>query len=95
MDKTESLRGTEITRNCSSEKGGEIQKKFKWGIGPEALYQTTRTEYETVPDGIAVNDLIRLFNEYFLRKTFYHNLGNSFRQGKLLKPKHRKASEGY
>ena len=34
----------------------------------------TRAEYKTEPDNIAVKDLIRLFNEYFLpKRNTYHN----------------------
>ena len=39
----------------------------------------TRAEYKTEPDKIAVKDLIRLFNEYFLpKRTTYHNRGEFF-----------------
>ena len=39
----------------------------------------TRAEYKTEPDKIAVKDLIRLFNEYFLPKwNTYHNRGELF-----------------
>ena len=31
-----------------------------WGVGPEALYQITRTEYGTEPDSIKTKDIIRL-----------------------------------
>ena len=34
----------------------------------------TRAEYKTEPDKIAIKELIRLLNEYFLRKrNTYHN----------------------
>ena len=49
------------------------------GIGPEALYQMTRTEYKSEPDKIAVKDPIRLLNEYFLpKRNSYHNRGEFF-----------------
>ena len=37
-------------------------------VGPEALYQITRAEYETEPDSIKVKDLIRLFTEFYMPK---------------------------
>ena len=52
-----------MTHNGWTRKETEIQEDFIWGIGPEALYQKTRTEYETEPNSIAVKNLIRLFNE--------------------------------
>ena len=60
-------------------KESQIQDDFVRGIGPEALYQMTRAEFKTEPDKIAIKELIRLFNEYFLpeRKT-YHNRGEFF-----------------
>ena len=39
------------------------QDDFVWGISPEALYKTTRAEYKTKPDKIAIKDLIRLFKD--------------------------------
>ena len=60
-------------------KENKIQDDFAWGIGPEALYQITRAEYKTEPDKIAIKELIRLFNEYFLPKRItYHNRGEFF-----------------
>ena len=60
-------------------KENQIQDDFKRGIGPEALYQMTRAEYKTDPDRIAIKDLIRLFNEYFLpKRNTYHNRGEFF-----------------
>ena len=44
MDITELRRGAEITQTGWSGKEAEIQEDFIWGIGPEALYQTTRAE---------------------------------------------------
>ena len=74
MDITELIRGVEITQTCWSGKETKIQEDFIWGIGPEALYQITRAEYKTKPDKIAVKDLIRIFNEYFLpKRNTYHN----------------------
>ena len=36
----------------------------------------TRAEYKTEPDKIAIKELIRLFNEYFLpKRNTYHNRG--------------------
>ena len=79
MDITELIRGAEITQTGWSAKEAEIQEDFIWGIGPEALYQMTRAEYKTEPDKIAIKDLIRLFNEYFLpKRNTYHNRGEFF-----------------
>ena len=68
MDIAELIRGEEMTQNEWATKENQIQDDFIWGIGPEALYQMTRAEYKTDPDKIAIKDLIRLFNEYFLPK---------------------------
>ena len=79
MDITELLRGAELTQTGWSRKEAEIQEDFIWGIGPEALYQMTRAEYKTEPDKIAVEDIIRLLNEYFSPKpNTYHNGGEFF-----------------
>ena len=79
MDITELIRGAEMTQTDWAGKEAEIQEDFIWGIGPEALYQMTRAEYKTEPDRIAVKDLIRLFNEYFLpKRNTYHNRGGFF-----------------
>ena len=79
MDIAELIRGAEITQTGWSRKEAEIQEDFIWGIGPEALYQMTRAEYKREPDKIAVKDLIRLFNEYFLpKRNTYHNRGEFF-----------------
>ena len=79
MDITELIRGAEMTQNGWTGKEAEIQEDFIWGVGPEALYQMTRAEYKTEPDNIAVKDLIRLFNEFFLpKRNTYHNRGEFF-----------------
>ena len=94
MDITELIRGAEMTQTGWSGKETEIQEDFIWGIGPEALYQMTRAEYKTEPDKIAVKDLIRLFNEYFLpERNTYHNRENSSGQDKP-NPKHQKTFGG-
>ena len=78
MDITELIRGEEMTQNGWSGKK-QAQEDFIWGIGPGALYQMTRAEYKTEPDKIAIKDLIRLFNEYFLpKRNVYHNRGEFF-----------------
>ena len=60
-------------------KENQIEDDFVWGIGPEALYQMTRAEYKTEPDKIAIKELIRLFNEYFLpKRNTFHNWGEFF-----------------
>ena len=79
MDITELIRGAEMTQTGWAGKEAEIQEDFIWGIGTEALYQMTRAEFKTEPDRIAVKDLIRLFNEYFLpKRNTYHNRGEFF-----------------
>ena len=79
MDITELIRGAGMTQTGWAGKEAEIQEDFIWGIGPEAFYQMTRAEYKTEPDRIAVEDLIRLFNEYFLpKRNTYHNRGEFF-----------------
>ena len=79
MDITELIRGAEMTQTSWAGKEAEIQEEFEWRIGPEALYQMTRAEYKTEPDRIAVKDLSRLFNKYFLSKrNTYHNRGEFF-----------------
>ena len=73
------IRGEEMTQNEWATKENQIQDNFIWGIGPEALYQMTRAEYKTDPVKIAIKDLIRLFNEYFLpKRNTYHNRGEFF-----------------
>ena len=60
-------------------KRNQIQVDFVWGIGPEALCQMTRAEYKTEPDKIAIKELFRIFNEYFLpKRNTYHNRGEFF-----------------
>ena len=75
-------RGAEMKQNGWSEKEGEVQEDFKefiWGVGPEAIYQMTRVEYSTEQDKI-VEDLIPLFNEYFLpKRNIYHKNRKYFR----------------
>ena len=79
MDISELLRGAEMTQTGWSGKETDIQEDFIWGIGPEALYQMPSAEYKTEPDTIAVKDLIRLFNEFFLpKRNTYHNRGEFF-----------------
>ena len=79
MDIAELIRGEEMTQNEWATKENQIQDDFIWGLGPEALYQMTRAEYKTDPDKIAIKDLIRLFNEYFLpKRNTYHNGGEFF-----------------
>ena len=74
MDFAELIRGEELTQADWATKENQIQDDFVWGIGPEALYQMTRAEYKTEPDKIAIKELIRLFNEYFLpKRNTYHN----------------------
>ena len=79
MDIAELIRGKAMTQTDWATKENQIQDDFVWGVGPEALYQMTRAEYKTEPDKIAVKELIRLFNEYFLpKRNTYHNRGEFF-----------------
>ena len=71
--------GEKMTQADWATKENQIQDDFVWGFGPEALYQMTRAEYKTEPDKIAIEELIRLFNEYFLpKRNTYHNRGDFF-----------------
>ena len=79
IDITELKRVVEMTQNGWTGKKAEIQEDFIWGVGTEALYQMTRAEYKTEPDSIPVEDLTRLFSEYFLpKRKSYHNRGEFF-----------------
>ena len=56
-----------------------VQEDFIWGVGPEALYQITRTEYKTEPDSIKMKDLIRLYTKHYLpKRNTYHIRGDFF-----------------
>ena len=73
------LKGEDVTDTGWTGKEQIIQEDFLWGVGPEALYQITRAEYETEPDSIKVEDLIRLFTEIYMPKgNTYHNRGEFF-----------------
>ena len=75
----EMIRGEDMTQADWATKENQVQDDFIWGIGPEALYQMTRAEYKTEPDKIAIKELFRLFNEYFLpKRNTYHNRGEFF-----------------
>ena len=79
MDMTELIRGEEMTQNDRATRENQIQDDFVWRIGPEVLYQMTRTKYKTEPDKIAIKELIRLFNEFFLpKRSSYYNSGEFF-----------------
>ena len=68
------IRGEELTQTDWATKKNRYKAILYGGIGPEALYQMTRAEYETEPVKIAIKELIRLFNEYFLpKRNTYHN----------------------
>ena len=58
------MKGEEITNWSGKEH--TIQEDFIWGVGLEALYQTTRAEYKTEPDSIKILDQIRLFTEFYM-----------------------------
>ena len=71
------MKGEQITEWSGKEQ--IVQEDFIWGVGPEALYQTTRAEYKTEPDSIKILDLIRLFTEFYMPKqNTYHNRGDFF-----------------
>ena len=79
MDIAELIRGEETTQADWATKESQIQDDFVWGIGLEAVYQMTRAEYKTKTDKVAIKDVIRLFNEYFLPKgNTYHNRDEFF-----------------
>ena len=74
IDITPLLKGEDITDSGWGAKEQAIQEDFIWGVGPEALFQITRTEYKTDPDSIKIKDLIRLYTEYYLpQRNTYHN----------------------
>ena len=79
IDITLLVKGEDITEaGWTAEKEAKIQEDFIWGVGPEALYQTTR-EYKTEPDRIKIKDLIRLYTEHFLpKRNTYHNREDFF-----------------
>ena len=78
IDFTPLIKGEDVTETGWTGKKA-IQEDFIWGVGPEALYQITRAEYETDPDSIKIKDLIRLFLEYYLpKRNTYHNRGDLF-----------------
>ena len=69
------IRGADMTELDWPGKQTKPQDDFIGCIGPEALYQMTRmAEYKTQLDKMAIKDLMRQFNEYFLpKKNVYHN----------------------
>ena len=72
------LKGEDVTDTGWTGKEQMIQD-FPLGVGPEALYQRTRSEYKTEPDSIEVKDLIRLFTElYMSKRNTYHNRRDFF-----------------
>ena len=76
LDITPLLKGEKITNWAGKEQA--TQEDFIWGVGPDALYQITRTEYKTEPDSIK-KDLIRLFTEFYMpKRNTYHNRGDFF-----------------
>ena len=46
----------------------EIQQDFLWALEPETTHQITRSEYQTDPDIIKTDKLIKLYNRYNLLK---------------------------
>ena len=79
IDNTPLLKGEDITDSGWAGKEQSIQEDFIWGVGPEARFQRTRTEYKTDPDSIKIEDLIRLYTEYCLpKRNTYHNRGDFF-----------------
>ena len=79
IDITSLIKGEDVTGSGWSGKEKLIQEDFIWGVGPEALYHTTRAEYKTELDIIKIQDLIRLFTEYYLpKRNTYHNRGDFF-----------------
>ena len=79
MDIAELIREEDMTQADWATEENQVEDDFIWGIGPEALYQMTRAEYKTEPCKIAIKELIRLFNEYFLpKRNTYHNRGEFF-----------------
>ena len=56
-----------------------IQEDLIWEVGPEVLYQITRAQKKKEPDSVKLEDLIRLFTEYYSPKRMtYHNCKDVF-----------------
>ena len=73
------MKEEDITDSDWTGKEHLVQEDFIWGNRSEALYQITRAEYKTEPDSNKVQDLIRLFTEYYLpKRNTYHNRGDFF-----------------
>ena len=84
------IKGVEVAQNGWTDQEAEIQEDAIWGINPEALYHMKRAEYKTEPDNIAIEILLRFFNEN-QRETYITTAENSFGQ-KRTKSKHLKSS---
>ena len=52
IDITPLLKGEDNTDTEWTPKVTAVQEDFIWGVGPEALYQTTRAQYKTDPDSL-------------------------------------------
>ena len=79
IDITPLLKGEEISYTDWAGKEQATQEDFIWGVGPEALYQITRTEQKKEPDNIKIKDLIRLFTEFYMpKRNTYHNREDFF-----------------
>ena len=54
------------------------QQDFLWALGPEATHQMTRSEYQTEPDKIKIDKLLKKYNRYYLLKKYKNNSRGNF-----------------
>ena len=82
IDNTPLAKGEDITETGWTEKEATTLEDFIWGVGPEALYQITRAEYERNKRKIRniIKDFFRLYTEHYLpKRNTFHNRGDFFR----------------
>ena len=54
------------------------QQDFLWALGLEAKHQITKSEYQTDPDNIKIDKLIKLYTRYYLQKRKKYNSTGDF-----------------
>ena len=73
------MKREDITDTEWTGKETAVQEDFISGLGPDAFFQITRTEYKTEPDNIKIIALIRLYTESYLpKRNMYHNRGDFY-----------------
>ena len=71
------------TNKWNTKQTEKIQQDFLWALGPETTHQIARSEYQTDPDNIRIDKLIKLYNRYYLPKRNKDNSrGDFFAQNK-------------